>query len=157
MAAEFDVPDPPPLTRRYNVAPSQIIAVVGLKPDGVRKGIALLRWGLVPSWANSPDEGPRPINARAETVAYKFREQFREKRCLIPADGFYEWRVMGGKNRPCHFALNTGRPFGFAGLWDLWRAEGAKPLLTCCRLPPRPTSWCARCITGCGSCGPRGG
>src|SRR5262245_37838911 len=119
VAAEFGVPDPPPLTRRYNVAPSQVIAVVGLKPDGVHRGIALLRWELVPPWESDPDSGPRPINARAETVGYKFGEQFRQKRCLVPADGFYEWRREGDKKRPYHFALKSGRPFAFAGLWDV--------------------------------------
>lgn len=88
-------------------------------------------WHL-PSWANSPDEGHKPINARAETVGYTFREQFREKRCLIPADGFYEWEKQGNRKLPRHFALKSGRPFGFAGLWDVWRLEGSKPLLTCC-------------------------
>src|SRR5262245_37129944 len=85
----------------------------------------------MPSWANSPDEGPKPINARAETVQYKFGQQLREKRCLIPADVFYEWKAAGKKKRPCHFALASGRPFAFAGLWDVWRGDG-KPLLTCC-------------------------
>ena len=82
---------PPLLSARYNVAPSQVIAVVGLKQDGKRRGIALLRWGLVAHWANGPNEGPRPINVRAESIRYKFGDIFREKRCLIPADGFYEW------------------------------------------------------------------
>jgi putative SOS response-associated peptidase YedK len=131
LSARFDVPDPPPLTARYNVAPSQVIAVVGLKPDGTRRGIARLRWGLVPHWASSPNSGPRPINLRAETVAHKFGELLRGKRCLIPADGFYEWKAEGKTKRPHRFTLATGEPFAFAGLWDVW-GEGAEKLVTCC-------------------------
>ena len=81
---------------RYNVAPSQVVAVVGLKPDGTTRGVALLRWGLVPHWASSAASGPRRINVRAESVIFKFGGQLREKRCLIPATGFYEfiWTVF---------------------------------------------------------------
>src|SRR5919201_5113121 len=81
---------------RYNVAPSQAVAVIGLRADGTR-GLALLRWGLVPRWANDPKSGPKPINARAETLLEKptFRGAFRLRRCLLPADGFYEWRKSG--------------------------------------------------------------
>jgi putative SOS response-associated peptidase YedK len=130
VAAQFEVPEPPLLSARYNIAPSQSIAVVGLKPDGVRRGIALLRWGLTPHWAND-DTGPKPINARAESVAFKFTECFRERRCLIPSDGFYEWRSVGGRKRACHFALSDGSLFAFAGLWDAWTPE-RKPLLSTC-------------------------
>ena len=131
LASAFEVPDPPLLTTRYNVAPSQVIAVVGLKPDGERRGIALLRWGLVPHWAESPNSGPRPINVRSESVLYKFGDQLREKRCLIPADGFYEWLTEGKKKLPRRFTLKTGEPFAFAGLWDVWVGEKQK-LVTCC-------------------------
>ncbi len=111
---------------------SQLVAVVGLKADGIRRGLALLKWGLVPNWANDPVKGVKPINARAESVAYKFGEQFREKRCLIPADGFYEWATVGGKKRANHFALADGAPFAFAGLWDRWYMEGKAPVKTTC-------------------------
>ena len=133
LAEAFDVIDPPALRPRYNIAPSQLIAVVGLKPDGETRGIALLRWGLVPYWANDPNDGPKPINARAETVGYKFAASFREKRCLIPADGFYEWLSDGKNKRPHRFTLKTGAPFGFAGLWDVWSSEKQK-LVTCCMI-----------------------
>ena len=105
VAAQFEVPDPPLLTARYNVAPSQVIAVVGLKPDGQRRGIALLRWGLVPHWANTPNDGKRMINVRAESVRYKFGDILREKRCLIPRDGFYEWKTEGKKKLPRRFTI----------------------------------------------------
>jgi putative SOS response-associated peptidase YedK len=131
LASHFEAPDPPPLTPRYDVAPSQVIAVVGLKPDGARRGIALLKWGLVANWAQSATGGPRPINGRAESVMFKFTTQLREQRCLIPATGFYEWATVGGQKRVRHFALKSGGPFAFAGLWDVWRGDG-KPLLTGC-------------------------
>jgi putative SOS response-associated peptidase YedK len=132
-AEAFDTPAPPALRPRYHIAPSQLIAVVGLKPDGETRGIALMRWGLVPHWANDPRAGRKPINARAETVGYKFADSFRQKRCLIPADGFYEWLTDGRKKRPYWFTLKTGAPFGFAGLWDVWSSEKQK-LLTCCMI-----------------------
>lgn len=135
LAIHFAVAGPvPPLVPRYNVAPSQLVAVVGLKPDGVLRGLARLQWGLLPYW--SPDgKGVRPINARAETLLSKptFRESFLEKRCLIPADGFYEWRAEGRKKYPHHFRLRAGGGvMAFAGLWDCWRGEDGRALVTCC-------------------------
>lgn len=132
LAAQFEVPDPPILAARYNVAPSQMVAVVGLKPDGVRRGLALLKWGLVANWSNDPVKGVKPINARADSVRFKFGEQFREKRCLIPADGFYEWATVGGMKRASRFTLADGGPFAFAGLWDRWHVEGQPPVKTTC-------------------------
>ena len=135
LAIQFAISDPvPPLTPRYNVAPSQLVAVVGLKPDGVKRGIARLQWGLVPYWTNDPKSGPRPINARAETLLSKptFRESFLEKRCLIPVTGFYEWRTEKRKKLPHHFRRRDGGVLAFAGLWDCWRGEDGKSLVTCC-------------------------
>jgi putative SOS response-associated peptidase YedK len=127
----FGVEGVPALARRYNVAPSQTIAVIGLKPDGTTRGLALLRWGLVPSWSNDPDPKIKPINVRGESVMFKFGEQLRQKRCLIPASGFYEWATVAGKKGARHFTMRDGRLFAFAGLWDVWRGDG-KSLLTCC-------------------------
>src|SRR3954470_23415423 len=123
LVAAFDLPEPPATTPRYNVAPSQLVAVIGLKPDGKTRGLAKLKWGFVPSWANDPDSGPKPINAKAETVAQKppFEHAFREgRRCLVPADGFFEWAAEGGKKVPHHFRLKSREPFAFAGVWDAW-------------------------------------
>src|SRR5262249_45043507 len=131
IAEAFDVPDPPDLAPRYNIAPSQLVAVVGLKADGRTRGIGKVRWGLVPSWANDPDSGPRRINARAETVAYKFAGSFRGRRCLVPADGFYEWRAEGRGKKACRFTLADGSVFAFAGLWDVWAGEGRRLVTTC--------------------------
>jgi hypothetical protein len=92
IARQFRLAQVPALVPRYNVAPSQLVAVVGTKASGSGRGLAMFRWGFVPHWAAGPN-GPRPVNAKAETVAEKpsFRDSFRHRRCLIPADGFYEW------------------------------------------------------------------
>jgi putative SOS response-associated peptidase YedK len=132
VARTFDLYPKPDLLPRYNVAPAQLVAVVALKPDGMTRGLAELRWGFVPYWAQDPDSGPRPINARAETVAYKppFDHSFREKRCLIPADGLFEWARVGTRKVAHHFRLKGGGPMACAGLWDVWREEGKPTLLT---------------------------
>jgi putative SOS response-associated peptidase YedK len=133
IAKAFDLPAAPALVPRFNAAPSQLVPVVGLKPDGKTRGLALLKWGFVPRWAADPDGGPKPVNAKAETVAMKapFKDSFRDRRCLIPADGFYEWRAEGGRKVAHHFHLKGGGLFAFAGLWDAWQAEGHDPLRTC--------------------------
>jgi len=95
--------------------------------------LASFWWGLVPFWAKDPSIGPRLINARAETVAQKpaFQNAFRKRRCLIPADGFYEWKKEGMSKKPFRFGLKSGEPFVFAGLYEQWAAAGQKPLDTC--------------------------
>jgi len=110
----------PNLQPRYNAAPSQDLPVVRAGPDG--RELALIRWGLVPSWSKGPDSRYSMINARAETVASKpaYREPFRRRRCLVPANGFYEWRKFADGKQPYFIALSTGEPFAFAGLWDHW-------------------------------------
>ena len=124
------------LQPRYNVAPSQDIAVVRAADPGSRSGagdgrtLAMLRWGLIPSWANDAQIGHRLINARSETAAEKpsFRSAFRHRRCLIPADGFYEWRREGKTRQPWLFALKHGTPFAFAGLWERWTVPAGAAL-----------------------------
>lgn len=120
------------LQPRYNVAPSQGVPVLGLKADGRRRGLARLRWGLVPGWSSDPSASPKPINAKAETVATlpTFRDSFRSRRCLLPADGFYEWAKLGPNKVPHLFRTHDGL-FAFAGLWASW-GSGADRLLTCC-------------------------
>jgi len=104
-----------------------------LKGDGKTRGLAQLRWGFVPYWAQGPNSGPRPINARAETVAFKlpFDHAFRERRCLIPADGFFEWATVGTKKVGHHFRLKGGRVMAFAGVWDVWKGEDKPPSFSC--------------------------
>jgi putative SOS response-associated peptidase YedK len=110
------------LTPRYNIAPTQDIAVIR-REEGSRATMSMLRWGLVPFWAKDPAIGNRMINARAETIAEKpsFRATYRKRRCLIPADGFYEWHTADGKKLPYFISLKRGEPFAFAGLWETWQ------------------------------------
>lgn len=115
---------------RYNIAPTQqVLAVVG--GDARRAGF--IRWGLIPQWAKSDSAGPPIINARAETVAEKptFRDSLRRRRCLILADGFYEWQKMGDAKRPMRVALRSGEPFAFAGLWSMSSDPEGNRISTC--------------------------
>jgi putative SOS response-associated peptidase YedK len=106
---------------RYNIAPTQYIAAVRNAEDGERE-LALLRWGLIPFWAKDPSIGNRMINARAETVAEKpaFRAAYKRRRCVVLADGFYEWRRDGNVKTPFYISLASGDPFALAGLWEDW-------------------------------------
>lgn len=129
---------PPDWEKRYNIAPSQDVATV---PNPDNRDVVWMRWGLVPFWAKDPSIGNKMINARAETVAEKpsFRNSFKNKRCLILANGFYEWRKSGGQSIPFYFQLKGGEPFAFAGLWDDWENKGVSsmpglPGLTTCTL-----------------------
>lgn len=123
-AALFGVNNVPETKPRYNIAPTQDVAAIRLGSDEERE-FALLRWGLVPFWAKDPSIGNRMINARAETVAEKpsFRAAYRQRRCLILADGFYEWRKEADAKIPYFICLASGDPFAFAGLWENWRAK----------------------------------
>ncbi|MGI6258365.1 MAG: SOS response-associated peptidase [Anaerolineaceae bacterium] len=113
--------------KRYNIAPSQEVATV---PFAHSRDVVWMKWGLVPFWAKDPAIGYKMINARAETVAEKpaYRSSFRNKRCLILADGFYEWKKIGRSSIPYYFQLEGGEPFAFAGLWDDWENKGVSSL-----------------------------
>jgi putative SOS response-associated peptidase YedK len=128
----FGLQDLPDLSPRYNIAPTQKVAAVRPAVQGGRE-LVLLRWGLIPSWAGDPSIGSRLLNARAETVAEKpsFRSALQRRRCLIAADGFFEWQAQKGKKQPYYFRLADGRPFAFAGLWERWSRGGGEPLETC--------------------------
>lgn len=111
---------------RYNIAPSQEVLVVRSEDD---KSLVPMQWGLIPSWSREP----KPIiNARAEGVAQKpsFRLSFRKRRCLIPADGFFEWKTIERKKQPFYFHLPDSRVFAFAGLWDRWQGEDRCAIVT---------------------------
>ncbi len=125
---------PPNWPARYNVTPTQAVAVVHAGEAGGRR-LSAMRWGLVPAWAKDLGIGARMINARAETLAEKpaFRQALRSRRCLIPADGFYEWQPQPGSGkRPCYMAAADGGPLTFAGLWERWdRAADGVPVFSC--------------------------
>lgn len=110
------------LKPRFNIAPTQDIAAVRRGESNETEQV-VLRWGLVPFWAKDPSIGNRMINARAETVAEKpsFRTAFRKRRCLILADGYYEWHTEAGQKTPWFISLASGEPFAFAGLWESWQ------------------------------------
>lgn len=124
---------------RYNIAPQQDVLVVAQGRNGRRAGV--MRWGLVPGWADSPADGARMINARSETVTERsaFREAFERRRCIIPADGFYEWRAVGAVRIPMRISLGE-KPFAFAGLWERWQRGDGPPLYTCTILTTSPTA-----------------
>ena len=116
----------PDLAPRYNVAPTQ--EVLAVREEQGRREAALLKWGLVPHWADDPEVGGRLINARAESVATRpaFRDPFLQRRCLVPAQGFYEWKKFGRAREPWLIRLRGGATFAFAGVWDRWsRGEGS--------------------------------
>jgi len=114
----------------YNIAPTKTVVVVG--DDGTRS-LSEMRWGLIPSWAKDPTIGNRMINARAETVAVKpaFRAALCKRRCLVVADGFYEWQKQGRGKQPVYIVLKSREPFGFAGLWESWTSPEKKEIRTC--------------------------
>ncbi|MBW4555407.1 MAG: SOS response-associated peptidase [Trichormus sp. ATA11-4-KO1] len=125
LAEFFHIQQIPDLAAQYNIAPTQRVATVLHNPESGKREFQQLRWGLIPSWAKDPSMGAKLINARAETVAEKpaFRSAFKHRRCLVLADGFYEWQRQNGKKQPFYFRLSDGQPFGFAGLWERWQTE----------------------------------
>lgn len=135
----FDVTESVELTPRYNIAPTQEVAVVGLNREGTRT-LGLMRWGLIPSWAKDPSIGNRMINARSETAAQKpaFRSSFKKRRCLVPADGFYEWKKIGDGKQPFHIRLKSAAPFAIAGLWARWHGTEGEPIRSCTLLTTSP-------------------
>src|SRR5687767_4848034 len=136
LHTEFGIVAPAAHAPRYNVAPSQSVLAVAAGPDGWRAGV--LEWGLLPRWSRSP--GKPSINARAETVLEKpsFREPFEHRRCLILADGFYEWQGAGKYRRPMLIRRRDGRPFAFAGLWESHHREGRGEVHGCAIITTTP-------------------
>lgn len=117
-------------TARYNIAPSQDVPVIANLPE---RRVEMFRWGLLPSWAKDPALGNRMINARAETLREKpsFRAAFARRRCLILADGFYEWKKVGAGKVSMYVRLASGEPFAFAGLWESWQPREGEPVRSC--------------------------
>jgi putative SOS response-associated peptidase YedK len=134
LAELLGLPLPPPLPPRYNIAPSQLVACVRTNPETTEREWVELQWGLVPSWAKDSNIGHKLINARGETVAEKpsFRHAFQQQRCLVLADGFYEWKREGKAKQPYYVRMKDHRLFAFAGLWEHW--EKQEPAIESCSL-----------------------
>ncbi len=136
LAEHFDLETAPALAPRYNIAPSQEVAVVRRRQVEGSRELAMLRWGLVPHWARDPKMGARMINARSETVAEKpsFRDAFKRGRCLVPVSGFYEWQRSGKGKQPYYFRGKDERPLAIAALWDRWRGPENTVIESCALL-----------------------
>src|SRR4030066_471908 len=132
---------PDDLPPRYNIAPSQPVAVI---PNTGDNAVALYKWGLIPSWSKDPAIGDRMINARSESLAEKpsFRNAYRRRRCLILADGFYEWKQNPGlkTKQPTYIRLKNNIPFAFAGLWELWTSPDGSEIGLCTIIKTQPNS-----------------
>jgi putative SOS response-associated peptidase YedK len=125
LAEGFEIQEyPSSITPNYNVAPTQEVA--GLVEEEEKSKLEMFHWGLIPSWAKDPAIGNKMINARAETVSEKpsFRSAFKKRRCLILADGFYEWQKTDNGKQPYHIKMQDDSPFAFAGLWEVWDKYG---------------------------------
>jgi putative SOS response-associated peptidase YedK len=134
LAEQFELVEvPAELAPRYNVAPAQEVAAVRVLVQGQGRRVQLLHWGLVPSWAKDTKIGYRTINARSESVETKpsFRAAYRERRCLVLADGFYEWQQQGSTKQPYLIRRKDGEPFAIAGLWECWENPEGEPLESC--------------------------
>lgn len=127
---------------RYNIAPTQPIPVIRQHPKEPIRLISTMRWGLIPSWAKDQSGAAMMINARSETAATKpaFRDALKSRRCLIPADGFYEWMQMGKAKQPYCFEVNEGELFAFAGIWDRWKDASGNWVKTCSILTTTPNA-----------------
>jgi len=132
---------PEDLSPRYNIAPSQPIAVI---PNTGDNTVSMYKWGLIPSWSKDPAIGDRMINARAESLAEKpsFRNAYRRRRCLILADGFYEWKQNPSlkSKQPVYIRIKSERPFAFAGLWEIWKSPDGSEIRSCTIITTQPNS-----------------
>jgi putative SOS response-associated peptidase YedK len=131
VASLCNLPNIPELKARFNISPTQLVPVVRAGAAG--REMAMLRWGLIPHWAKDPKIAFTLINARAETAAEKpaFRTAFKRRRCLLPSDGFYEWKKVGKQKMPVHIRRVDEAPFAFAGLWEFWQPADGEPVSTC--------------------------
>ncbi|NQU21316.1 MAG: SOS response-associated peptidase [Candidatus Nealsonbacteria bacterium] len=142
IAEQFAVFDLAPLAARFNIAPSQPVPVIRLAPEQTepQRELVGLHWGLIPSWAKDPAIGNRMINARSETVAEKpaYRAALRRRRCLVVADGFYEWQGTGRRKQPYFIRMRDDRPFAFAGLWESWEGPDHSAVESCTLITTGP-------------------
>jgi putative SOS response-associated peptidase YedK len=127
---------------RYNIAPTQPVPVIRQDPKEPAPRLSLVRWGLIPSWAKDSSAAARMINARSETAATKpaFRDALKSRRCLVPADGFYEWQRTGRTKQPYCFEVDDGQLFALAGIWDCWKDASGNAVETCSILTTTPNA-----------------
>lgn len=133
----FDVDTVPNLPPRYNISPTQLVATIVRDADSGRNHVETMRWGLIPSWAKDPSIGSKMINARGESVAEKpaFRAALRYRRCLILADGFFEWQAQdSGPKQPLFITMQDRQPFGLAGLFERWTEKESGEVVTTCTI-----------------------
>lgn len=142
LAERFDIDPIEDLGPRCNIAPTQMVAVVRQDPAEPKRFGSPMKWGLIPFWAKDASIGYKMINARAETVASKpaFRDALKKRRCLIPADGFFEWKANGKTKTPFCFTMADDGLFAFAGIWDSWRSPGGQTVETCSIITTTPNA-----------------
>jgi putative SOS response-associated peptidase YedK len=140
VAELFDLSDIPEIAPRYNIAPTQPVAAVRHNRDTGKREFTHFYWGLIPGWAKDPTIGSRMINARSETASEKpsFRTAFKYRRCLIPADGFYEWWKVDGGKQPVRIQMKDEQPFAMAGLWEHWQSPDGSEIESCTILTTGP-------------------
>jgi putative SOS response-associated peptidase YedK len=133
LAEQFHLDFVPALAPRFNIAPSQAVAIVRVQPENGLRFLEIVQWGLIPSWAEDATIGSRLINARAENLEEKptFRASYKYRRCLVVSDGFYEWKGRGRDKHPYYIRMNDGEPFGFAGIWDHWEDPDGSVVESC--------------------------
>src|SRR5580704_10583065 len=136
------VSDEPDWAPRYNIAPTQLVPVIHQNPKEPVRQLSLMKWGLVPNWAKDASGAANTINARAETAAAKpaFRDPLKFRRCLMPTDGFYQWKRTGTSKQPYCFEVNDSELFAFAGIWDRWRDSNGTWVKTCSILTTTPNA-----------------
>jgi len=143
IAEHFEVlPDDDDWTPRYNIAPTQRVLVIRQHPKEPCRDLSLVRWGLIPSWAKEASGAAGMINARSESATTKpaFRDALKSRRCLIPADGFYEWMRAGKTKQPYCFEVDKGELFAFAGLWERWKDPNGNWIKSCSILTTTPNA-----------------
>ena len=140
LAEHFGIEPPDNWQPRYNVAPGQDVPVIRQHREEPKRYGSTMKWGLIPFWSKDPNVGYKMINARSEGIADKpaFGEALKKRRCLIPADGFYEWQKSGNKKRPFCFTLTDESPFAFAGLWERWKNPEGQWIETCSIITTTP-------------------
>ena len=138
----FDAQGEEDWSPRYNIAPTQPVPVIRHHPHEPRRVFSLMRWGLIPNWAKDISGSAGMINGRSKTATMKpaFRDPMRFRRCLVPADGFYEWRKTGTSRQPYCFEVHDGQLFAFAGLWDGWRDPSGQWIRSCSILTTTPNA-----------------